>query len=180
MDFPRTCRICKEEKPQWEYWHCKAYKDGWHTACAECLKYQKKHPKLESPKSQIIVKGHKPCRRCGKTKALSAFHRDQTAKSGYRSSCKFCCPRVYDRKTVSVIPLRVAVISYMNRTGENWSDIGRRTGVKGANSSWMQRRLGIIPNTGQRSSGKPVTRTHERIAAQILDAIGKAPHEIGL
>ncbi len=175
--FPRECRICHQEKEQWEFWRDNNTKDGWHTACAVCLADQKANP-VGRRRFQTIENNKKCCRRCNKWKALHEFRRSKAALSGYESSCKFCHPRCYRRlRTVSVIPLRVAVESHRIKTGESYSSIALRCGPKGADTGWLKKRLGLVPN---RPGEDKQTRVHERIAKDILEAIGKEPYMVGL
>lgn len=45
------------------------------------------------------IAGTQLCRKCGKTKPLSLFHKDTTRKSGYTSQCKEC-RGVYNRARI--------------------------------------------------------------------------------
>jgi hypothetical protein len=113
----KKCCRCGQNKKLNKFWKCKKAKDGLNSRCAECSllkndekrvkqsllnKQLKEEEKLKLKKEKelrvsLII--DKKCFKCGETKLVDDFYKNDDSKDGYFNNCKKCELKIgFDRK----------------------------------------------------------------------------------
>ena len=80
----KTCKICKRDKPLWEFYENASTYDGRRSRCKECENGER------ARKADSDAEQHKICNGCGQLLPRPEFGVRKTSKDGLRSRCKKC------------------------------------------------------------------------------------------
>lgn len=94
----KRCSVCWQRKPLAAFSKDRAQRDGMCPSCRECRSARMRGTPLDDlrPPEAIAerevkkTRTEKPCRRCGKVKPLSEFHKAAKGANGRHSWCKGC------------------------------------------------------------------------------------------
>jgi 5-methylcytosine-specific restriction endonuclease McrA len=89
----KTCRRCKQNKKQTEFYKNSAMADGLQNYCKSCIKESRQGKKYQSDGSRskpIVLPGHKYCRPCNTVKPTSEFFNSKSRSDGLADECKEC------------------------------------------------------------------------------------------
>jgi hypothetical protein len=84
------CYKCNETKPINEFRKDKSRITGYTTICKECLNEYKREYKANVKQREKEKITEKLCKKCGKIKPISEYHKENVTKTGYRNKCKEC------------------------------------------------------------------------------------------
>jgi hypothetical protein len=111
----KTCRLCGETKPKWEFHLRSQSKDGRATACKPCAIAESNRSRM---KPRPILP-EKTCTMCGKIKPLEDFVRNKNFFDGRNHVCKGC---LYEqRKQYGEQPLNKSKLNAA-QARRYWSD----------------------------------------------------------
>lgn len=178
----KICKVCREERQDFDFYKCKSCKGGKLPKCKICHEFYKKFGIDRFPP---LLKNSKICYKCKVEKSFSEFPRDKYCIDGISNRCK-SCQKIYYKQNKSSILERFSRYTKDNRQklinySKNYREINKKK-IKEKRKNWEKQKLDndpffklsrnircLIRNSIKNRGYKKSSKTHKILGCSFED-----------